>query len=369
MNKNCVDWAYLHTGDGMKRILFFIILAATFIGINGCGKLEEKEEDDMKNSIEINELGLSSIKEIYLAGGCFWGVEGYFNRLDGILGTQVGYVNGNTEETSYEALKETDHVEALYIEYDENKISLTEIIDHFFRIIDPTSLNKQGNDIGRQYRTGVYSNDEEVLEKVRQLIELKKSDYPEEIVVEVEKLKNYVVAEEYHQDYLQKNPTGYCHIDLSLADKPLYKSYEKPDDKLIKERLDDIQYDVTQNSATERPFTSELDDHYEKGIYVDIVTGEPLFSSTSKFDAGCGWPSFSKPITSYSIEYIEDKSHGMNRIEVKSKSGDSHLGHVFEDGPQDEGGLRYCINGASLRFVPYEYMDAEGYSEYKKYVE
>lgn len=355
----------------MKAIFLGVVVVAVVVLLVSCNNtapITGEETNSMINRVNINDLGRPSEKEIYLAGGCFWGVEGYFDRLGGILETEVGYANGKTENTTYQDLKETDHVEALYIKYDENKISLTEIIDHLFRIIDPTSVNKQGNDIGRQYRTGVYSEDEEVLEEVRKMIDSKRENYQKDIVVEVEKLNNYVVGEDYHQDYLEKNPTGYCHVDLSLADVPLYGTYEKYDDKVLESTLSQIQYDVTQNAATERPFTSEYDKFEEDGIYVDITTGEPLFSSSDKYDAGCGWPSFTRPITSYSMDYEKDNSLGMSRVEVKSKTGDSHLGHVFEDGPSDEGGLRYCINGAALKFIPYEEMDEQGYGEYKKYV-
>lgn len=353
----------------MKKIILLLVLGLAILTLVSCNNNGKEIEDSMERtySVDINKLGNSSLKDIYLAGGCFWGVEGYFQRLDGILETEVGYANGKTEETTYEDLKETDHVETLHLKYDENKISLTEIVDHLFRIIDPTSLNKQGGDIGRQYRTGIYSDDEEVLEKVKSLVDLKRKDYDKEVVVEIEELRNYVTAEDYHQDYLIKNPMGYCHVDLTLADEPLYGKYEKPSDEELKETLTEEQYYVTQNAGTERAFTSEYDDFYEKGIYVDITTGEPLFSSEDKYDGGCGWPSFTKPLTSYVIDYKEDSSHGMNRVEVKSKSGDSHLGHVFEDGPKDEGGLRYCINGASLKFIPYDKMESEGYGEYLKY--
>ncbi len=352
----------------MKKLVFMLIIVLSIIALVSCNNKKETDVKMEKNNVvDINKLGNASIKDIYLAGGCFWGVEGYFQRLGGILETEVGYANGKTEETTYQRLKETDHVETLHLKYDENKISLTEIVDHLFRIIDPTSLNKQGGDIGRQYRTGIYSNDEEVLEKVKELVDLKRDDYDKEIVVEIEKLNNYIQAEDYHQDYLIKNPTGYCHVDLTLADVPLYGEYKKPSDEELKEKLTEEQYKVTQNAGTEMAFTSEYDNFYEKGIYVDITTGEPLFSSEDKYDAGCGWPSFTRPLTSYTIDYEEDNSHGMKRVEVKSKSGNSHLGHVFEDGPKNEGGLRYCINGASLKFVPYDEMDEQGYGEFKKY--
>ena len=358
----------------MKRLILIAVVAVGLFILAACNTQTERSEDNLQNTkvesnkLDINKLGVAKIEEIYLAGGCFWGVEGYFRQLDGILDTEVGYANGKTEDTTYQDLKSTEHAETLYIKYDGNKISLTEIMDHFFRIIDPTILNRQGNDIGRQYRTGVYSKSPEVLAEVSAIIDTKRELYDKPIVVEVEELNNYVTAEEYHQDYLVKNPGGYCHIDLSLAEEPLYKEFSKASDEQLKSELTDIQYEVTQNSATERAFTSEYDKLDEEGVYVDITTGEPLFSSRDKYDAGCGWPSFTRPITSYVIEYVGDDSHGMNRVETRSKGGDSHLGHVFEDGPKDEGGLRYCINGAALKFIPYDEMDAEGLSDYKKYV-
>lgn len=142
------------------------------------------------------------------------------------------------------------------------------------------------------------------------------------------------------------------------------KRYTKPDQEEIKSKLNDLEYSVTQESATERPFTHEYNDIYEDGIYVDIVSGEPLFSSNDKFDAGCGWPSFTKPLVDNHVVEKSDKTHGMIRTEVRSKYADSHLGHVFNDGPKDKGGLRYCINGASLRFIKKEDMEKEDYGEY-----
>ena len=329
----------------------------------------DKEGAKMDYKISINDLGTKDPRVLYLAGGCFWGVEGYFSRLNGVIDTEVGYINGKTDQTSYQDLKVTDHAEAIKLTYDANKISLEELLDHYFRIIDPTSLDKQGNDRGRQYRTGIYSDDEEVLEKAKEYIEARQADYDKKIVVEVERVNNYILAEDYHQDYLEKNPGGYCHVDLSLADQPLYKSYEKKSDEELKNELTDLEYQVTQEAATERPFSSEYDDFDQKGIYVDKTTGQALFSSRDKYDAGCGWPSFTRPISSYAVDYKEDRSHGMNRVEVKSTDGDAHLGHVFEDGPKDEGGLRYCINRAALKFIPYEDMDDQGYGEFKKFVE
>lgn len=310
-------------------------------------------------------------KEIYFAGGCFWGTQAYFDQIKGILETEVGYANGITENPDYKQVctGATGFAETTKIVYDDSVVSLYQLLEHLFRTIDPTSLNKQGGDIGTQYRTGVYWTEMNQKYVVDDFINLVKNQYEKPIVVENKYLKNYYSAEEYHQKYLQKNSTGYCHVDLSKAfDDLIYQKYEKPSNQAIKEKLTNLQYEVTQNAGTEMPYSSEYDNHYEKGIYVDIVTGQPLFSSTDKFNAGCGWPSFSRPIEQ-AVKYYEDNSHNRRRIEVKSKSGESHLGHVFDDGPKEMGGLRYCINGASIRFVPLEKMEEEGYSEYIKYVE
>lgn len=212
-------------------------------------------------------------------------------------------------------------------------------------------------------------------------VKAQKELYKKEIATEVLPLDNFYPAEDYHQDYLDKNPSGYCHINLKDADEFIEEeglgtdnllnqikpeNYPVPGDRELKEKLTDIQYQVTQNNDTESPFNNEYDDTFEKGIYVDIVTGEPLFSSEDKFKSGCGWPSFSKPIASELVTEKTDSSFSMTRTEVRSRAGDSHLGHVFDDGPADKGGLRYCINSASLRFIPYDDMDAEGYGFLKQ---
>ena len=192
------------------------------------------------------------------------------------------------------------------------------------------------------------------------------------VAVEEGPLRNFYRAEEYHQDYLVKHPTGYCHISPALFEMARKANpaprYSRKDDATLRRTLTEEQYDVTQNSATERPFTNAYCGEFRPGIYVDITTGEPLFVSTDKFESGCGWPAFSKPIDKSLITEHADHSHGMERTEVRSKTGNAHLGHVFTDGPKDRGGLRYCINSASLRFVPRDRMEAEGYGEYLKLV-
>ena len=301
--------------------------------------------------------------EIYLAGGCFWGLEEYFSRISGVLQTSVGYANGQVETTNYQLIKETDHAETVQVIYEEKVVSLREILLYYFRVIDPLSVNQQGNDRGRQYRTGIYYKDEEDLPTINTVVREQELLIGRKIAVEVEKLRHYILAEDYHQDYLKKNPGGYCHIDVRDAEKPLIDAanYEKPSQAVLKEKLSEESYRVTQEAATEAPFSNAYDQTFEEGIYVDITTGEPLFFAKDKFASGCGWPSFSRPISKELIHYYQDLSHAMERIEVRSRSGNAHLGHVFTDGPRELGGLRYCINSASLRFIAKDEMEEAGY--------
>ncbi|MCP1639983.1 peptide-methionine (R)-S-oxide reductase MsrB [Streptococcus gallinaceus] len=304
------------------------------------------------------------MKEIYLAGGCFWGLEEYFSQIEGVEKTTVGYANGQVETTSYRLLKQTDHAETVYLAYDESLLSLREILLYYFRVIDPVSVNQQGPDKGRQYRTGIYYTDDTDLSVIEAVMAEEAAKFGhQKLAVECEPLRHYILAEDYHQDYLKKNPTGYCHIDVQQAKIPVIdaQQYQKPSQEELKSQLTDLQYQVTQEAATERPFENEFFESDQAGIYVDITTGEPLFLSTDKFDSGCGWPSFTKPISKEVATYFQDRSHGMNRIEVRSRAGQAHLGHVFDDGPTDKGGLRYCINSAALRFIPREEMEAAGY--------
>ena len=302
---------------------------------------------------------------IYLAGGCFWGLEAYMERIQGVTDAVSGYANGKGDTTNYQLLHATDHAETVKVTYDPNKISLDKLLQYYFRVIDPTSINKQGNDRGRQYRTGIYYQNEQDKAVIETALKNLQSKYQAPIQIEVEPLKNYVEAEEYHQDYLKKNPNGYCHIDIKKADEPLIddKKYPKPSDAELKQKLTALQYDVTQGKHTERSFSNEYWDNFAPGIYVDITTGEPLFCSKDKFESGCGWPSFTKPIAAEVAEYQKDNSFNMTRIEVLSRSGHAHLGHVFDDGPRDKGGLRYCINSASIKFIPLDEMEKQGYGD------
>lgn len=314
------------------------------------------------------------LREIYYAGGCFWGVESYFSQVPGVESVTVGYANGTVDHPTYQQVctGSTGHAETVHLVYRPDRVSLKDLTEHFFQIIDPLAVNRQGNDVGDQYRSGIYYTDEADLEVLQSVLAAEQARYTQPLQTELLPLRCYYLAEEYHQDYLEKNPGGYCHVDFSsLADfrQPIDPSdYHRPADKDLRALLSDEQYQVTQQNATERPFTGAYDGLFEPGIYVDVATGEPLFRSTDKFDAGCGWPSFSRPIDGRVVVESQDTSYGMLRTEVRSRVGDSHLGHLFNDGPAELGGLRYCINSASLRFIPYDEMEAAGYGALKSLI-
>ncbi len=330
----------------------------------------DMQKNDLPNSSE-------TIRFIYLAGGCFWGVEEYMSRIPGVLDVISGYANGNTENPTYEEVcyKNTGHTETVQVKYDSKIIPLIVLLETYFTIVDPTRSDGQGNDIGSQYRTGIYYIYETDLPVIQKVMKTEQQKYNLPIVTEVLPLKNFYIAEEYHQDYLRKNPKGYCHIDVTAAkDTAIFnliksKNYSEPSKAELKEKLSQIQYRVTQENETEPSFLNEYFDNHEKGIYVDVVMGEPLFSSTDKYDSGCGWPSFTKPMIPEVVTKHKDTSHNMVRVEVRNRQDKTHLGHVFTDGPRDKGGLRYCINSASLRFIPYDEMEKEGYGYLMEYID
>lgn len=308
------------------------------------------------------------MKEIYLAGGCFWGMERYIDSIPGVIKTDVGYANGKTENPTYEEVckKDTGHAETVRIAYDEEILPLDFLLYLFFDAIDPTSVNRQGGDVGIQYRSGIYYTDESDLKVIEAAVQLLQKQLDKPVAIEVKPLSNYYPAEEYHQKYLVKNPQGYCHIHPLQFERAKNarinpNSYSASTKEDLKSSLDSLQYEVTQNAKTESPFNNTYWNTFRQGIYVDITSGEPLFSSSDKFESGCGWPSFSKPIDPHVLKELRDNSHGMRRMEVRSRVGNAHLGHVFEDGPKEAGGLRYCINSASLRFIPKDDMEKEGY--------
>lgn len=306
--------------------------------------------------------------KIFLAGGCFWGLQKYMSEIHGVTSTQVGYANGKTSNPTYEDVcsGSTGHAETVKVHYDPNIVSLPFLLNLFYEAIDPTSINRQGGDRGTQYRTGIFYCDEADLPVIELSLKNLQLRCDKPVAIVLEPLNNFSPAEEYHQNYLDKNPHGYCHIGQEKFVKASNAivspdKYELPDPISLKKHLNDTQYKVTQQADTEPPFQNEFWNHYQSGIYVDVTTGEPLFSSSDKFESGCGWPSFSRPIDPAVITEKIDLSHNFVRTEVKSRVGDAHLGHVFDDGPKETGGKRFCINSASLRFIPKEQMEKEGY--------
>ena len=338
----------------------------------------------MPHEIVQKNSAVDGQKEIYLAGGCFWGTELYVDLVYGVISVESGYANGMTSHPSYRAVcGGSGHAEAVHVVYDPRVVSLDEILTAFYDSIDPTAVDRQGNDIGRQYRSGIYyvpnadGSESDDARVIRASLDALEKRIGKPVAIETGAIVNFYRAEEDHQEYLAKHPNGYCHISPALiaqmrekrtaaerAGKQPTRTFAKPSDAELKERLTGIQYAVTQQKATEPAFRNEYDYEFRAGIYCDITTGEPLFISSDKYDSGCGWPAFSRPIDSALIAEHEDRSYGMVRTEVTAAGSGAHLGHVFDDGPAATGGLRYCINSASLRFIPKEEMETEGYGDY-----
>ena len=357
-----------------------ILVLVVMLGVGGAAVFNRNDEPqpaithalaettDNESEAFVMDFSNETDNVIYLAGGCFWGIEHLMASIPGVIDAESGYANGrNPEDANYQTIcsEDTGFRETVRVEYDPEQVSLDALLMAYFYVIDSTVQNRQGNDIGTQYQTGVYYANDLTKETVERIAAIERSRSPE-FHVEIGPLLNYYPAEEYHQNYLANNPFGYCHIPMeeirlfsSLRIDP--GDYQKPAEEAIRDKLTAEQYYVTQESGTEYAFHNEFWNRFEKGIYVDIVTGEPLFSSTDKFESSCGWPAFSKPIEEPAVVELIDTSHGMIRTEVRSRAGNSHLGHVFENDPESPNGVRYCINSASLRFVPYAHMEAEGY--------
>lgn len=370
----------------MKKIKMVLILVIMTLVISACVKadetpilsptLEEQENVEMTTPYDKNYTEREGRDVIYLAGGCFWGLEKLMQSIPGVVNVVSGYANGKAEvvpDYKLVCTGQTGYRETVRVEYEPEKVSLDALLFAYYHVVDPTVQNQQGPDVGSQYQTGIYYTSEETGKTVNRITDIVKNRY-EEFFVEIEPLERFYDAEEYHQNYLDKNPGGYCHIsktEMNAVSKMIIDpgDYPRPSDEEIKSTLTDLQYRITQQNGTEPPFQNEYWENHERGIYVDVVTGEPLFSSTDKFDSGSGWPSFSRGIDENTFFIREDRSHGMRRLELRSRAGDSHLGHVFYNDPSSPSGTRYCINSASLSFIPFGEMEAEGYGYLLDYVE
>jgi peptide methionine sulfoxide reductase msrA/msrB len=360
----------------MKKILVYIA-ALLFILVYETGQTAQQEVK--KNMADLN----AKTRIATLAGGCFWCVESDLEKAPGVLKVVSGYTGGSGENPTYETYGKKGYVEAVQVFYDPSKITYEKLLDVFWKHIDPTDAGGQFADRGLYYRSVIFYHDEEqkrIAEKSREALG-KSGRFDKPVVTEILKFTRFYDAEEYHQDYYKKNPLRYKYYrhgsgrdqflekiwknDQYSAKPTAEKAYNKPDEQTLRKKLTPLQYEVTQQEGTEPAFQNEYWNNKKEGIYVDVASGEPLFSSLDKYDSGTGWPSFTRPLDPGRVVEKKDNSFFTQRTEVKSRYGGSHLGHIFQDGPAPTG-LRYCMNSASLRFIPKEDLEKEGYGQYSK---